>query len=259
MPTGRPADPAQYSSCKQRREPLRPRRQRKQQLLSWLALRLLSWVPLTSVSTLPDRPYALPRGAVRRYDCLRPFQSVSSWLPRGRPWVDAPCVSRPARTGFGSFDGCVDRQTPGCLLRRSPSFRRLLPKRREALPSSPITLLPTCPALRPRWCPARSPWRAQDCCLPVRIPSAFGSVVRTYPTVHEFSELNDAACVLALPLLRTVLLSTRPSVRLPTGWLACGRVGLEHASHPLGNVDEFQGESPLFLVPGLARHENAPG
>jgi hypothetical protein len=60
------------------------------------------------------------------------------------------------------------------------------------------------------------------------IPSAFRPVARTYPlttTIH-FSELNSAACVLAFPLLRTPSLDDRTSVRLPTRWLAFGRVGL---------------------------------
>jgi hypothetical protein len=36
-----------------------------------------------------------------------------------------------------------------------------------ALPRSRVTPLNACPALSPRWCPAHSPWRIQDCCLPV--------------------------------------------------------------------------------------------
>jgi hypothetical protein len=84
------------------------------------------------------------------------------------PWFDAlSFVSLPACAEFGSSTGCVGQLTPGCCLCRSPLLRRLLPRRREALPSSRITLLLTCPALRPRWCPARLPWRGQDCCLPV--------------------------------------------------------------------------------------------
>ncbi len=82
------------------------------------------------------------------------------------------------------------------------------------------------------------------------ILSALGSVTRTYwSTIIHFSEFNHAACVLAFPRLRTPLLSGRPSVRLPTGWLAFGRVGLESASHPLGNFDMFQEVSPLFSRP----------
>ena len=131
-------------------------------------------------------------------------------------------------------------------------LRLLFPRRREALPSSRITPLPTCPALRPRWCPARLPWRGQDCCLPV---SAYRRLWGQLPglvllsTIIHFSEFNDAACVLASPLLRTPPLSGRTLVRLPTWWLAFGRVGLESASHPLGNVDMFQEVSPLFSRP----------
>jgi hypothetical protein len=85
----------------------------------------------------------------------------------------------------------------------------------------------------------------------VCISSAFGPVARPYrlSTIIHFSGFNDAACVLASPLLRTVLLSTRTSVRLLTWWLAVGQVGLEYASHPLGNVDMFQEVSPLFPRP----------
>jgi len=91
--------------------------------------------------------------------------------------------------------------------------------------------------------------------LPSRssILSAFEPVARFYPwstTIH-FSEFNDAACALALPLLRTLPFGSRSSVRLPTWWLAFGRVGLESASHPLGNVDMFQEVSPLFSRPEL--------
>ena len=61
------------------------------------------------------------------------------------------------------------------------------------------------------------------------ILSALGPVARTYPlsTIIHFSEFNDAACVLALPLLRTPPLSGRTSVRLPTWWPTFGRVGLD--------------------------------
>ena len=59
-------------------------------------------------------------------------------------------------------------------------------------------------------------------------PSAFGPFARTYPltTIIHFSGFNNAACALAFPLLRTPLLSDRPSVRLSTRWLTLGRVGI---------------------------------
>ena len=80
--------------------------------------------------------------------------------------------------------------------------------------------------------------------LSVRLPGLF---LRS--TIIHFSEFNDAACVLAFPLLRTPPLGDRTSVRLPTWWLAFGRVGLESASHPLGNIDMFQEVSPLSSHP----------
>jgi hypothetical protein len=145
-------------------------------------------------------------------------------------------------------------------LSRSPLLRLFPPRRREALPSSRITLLSTCPALRPRWCPARLPWREQDCCLPstpsrrlwVRLPELV-----LPSTIIHFSEFNDTACVLALPLLRTPPLGDRTSVRLPTWWLAFGRVGLEYSSHPLGNVDMFQEVSPLSSHPEFSSAREA--
>jgi hypothetical protein len=171
------------------------------------------------------------------------------------PWVDALLfVSLPASAGVGSSAGGVAQQLPGCWLRRSPVFRPLLPRRREALPSSRVTPLNTCPALRPRWCPTRLPWREQDCSLPahahrrlwVRLP---GLVLRS--TTIPFSRLNNAACVLASPLLRTAPFGSRPSVRLLAWWLAFGQVGLEFASHPLGNIDKFQELSAPFSHPGF--------
>ena len=144
------------------------------------------------------------------------------------------------------------------VTKTSPLLRRLLPRRREALPSSWITLLLTCPALRPRWCPMRLPWRGQDCCLPVtsycrlwvRLP---GLILLT--TTIRFSEFNDAACVLALPLLRTPPLSGRTSVRLPTWWLAFGRVGLEFPLTHWVILTCFKRCLLYSHVPSLARRE----
>ena len=39
-------------------------------------------------------------------------------------------------------------------------------RRQVVLPRSRAPPVKTCPALRPRWCPAHSPYRTQDCCLP---------------------------------------------------------------------------------------------
>ena len=70
-----------------------------------------------------------------------------------------------------------------------------------ALPSSRVTPLYACPALRPRWCPAHSPYRAQDCCLPALAhrrlsPRTFLRDILLSTTLH-ISGLNHAACLLA--------------------------------------------------------------
>src|SRR5262249_23677728 len=59
--------------------------------------------------------------------------------------------------------------------------------RQVALPTSPLTPLDPCPALRPRWGPAHSPYRTQDCCLPVRGNRRRSSPCHweRYPAVHD--------------------------------------------------------------------------
>ena len=90
--------------------------------------------------------------------------------------------------------------------------------------------------------------------------SALGSVARTYPlstTIH-FSGLNDAACALTSPLLRTPPLSDRALVRLSTRWLTFGRVGLIgfHRRTHWVTLTSFKGCHPCSLVPDLSRHEH---
>jgi hypothetical protein len=78
---------------------------------------------------------------------------------------------------------------------RARAFGRPVPhsgimtRRQVALPSSRVTPVNACPALRPRWCPGRSPWRALDCCLPVlgnrRLSPRLG--VEGYPAVHNYT------------------------------------------------------------------------
>ena len=79
-----------------------------------------------------------------------------------------------------------------------------------ALPRSRVPPWDACPVLRPRWCPAHSPKRAQDCGLPVRanrrLSPPYGC--EGSPAVHarRIAGLNPAACLLVhsrvvLPLL----------------------------------------------------------
>jgi hypothetical protein len=114
--------------------------------------------------TRPGRGHPLPRGTVRCYDCLRPSRSVRH--PFRYLGLTRLFVSLPACAEAGLSVGGVGQRTPGCCLCRSPSLRLLLPRRREALPSSRIAPLNACPALRLRWFPAHWPERRQDCCLP---------------------------------------------------------------------------------------------
>ena len=101
--------------------------------------------------------------------------------------------------------------------------------------------------------------------LPSRhwIPSAFSPVARAYPlstTIH-FSGFNSAACALAFPLLRTPPLSDRPSVRLPTRWLAFDRVGFAD-SRPLTHWVTLTCFKRCLLhshIPSLSRREQATG
>jgi hypothetical protein len=57
--------------------------------------------------------------------------------------------------------------------------------RQMALPSSRVVPLNICPALRPRWCPARSPFRFQDCCLPFRQQRRLSAVHSWVSLVHH--------------------------------------------------------------------------
>ena len=98
--------------------------------------------------------------------------------------------------------------------------------------------------------------------LPSRacIRSALSSVARTHSctTIIHFSEFNNAACVLASPLLRTPLLSDRTLVRLPTRWLAFGRVGLEFPLTHWVTLTCFKRCLLYSHVPSLARREHVP-
>ena len=100
-------------------------------------------------------------GTIRRYDCPLSLSEASlvarlpdtlpasrvrsvphGLVPRGKPPGHARAFGHPVpHSGYGT-------------------------RRQVALPSSRVPPVKTCPALRPRWCPAHSPSRPQDCCLP---------------------------------------------------------------------------------------------
>jgi hypothetical protein len=128
-----------------------------QQLVS---LRSLPWVPWASVPHLPRyyAPLRLPMAhlGVVRFSLSFP-DPLGSRLLLCVPW------SPKARVKGGRF-----LSTPGVFptLGGTPA-PDLSPRRPLALPSSRVTPVEACPALRPRWCPVYSPYRIQDCCLPV--------------------------------------------------------------------------------------------
>ena len=125
-------------------------------------------------------------GTMRRYDC-RPAPlgvlhlslvprylacSRRSWCPsRARGLVEAPGHAR----AFGHPVPHSGYKT----------------RRQVALPSSRVPLLKTCPALRPRWCPAYSPYRTQDCCLPALANRRLSPrTPEGYPPVHDYTHFG---------------------------------------------------------------------
>lgn len=73
-------------------------------------------------------------------------------------------------------------------------------RRQMALPSSRVTPVDTCPALRPRWSPSSSPMRVWDCCLPApggrRLSPLDVLRVILISTTKKISGLHHAACIL---------------------------------------------------------------
>ena len=64
--------------------------------------------------------------------------------------------------------GSVSRPSPGLWFSVSTPHPLTFTTRKQlALPSSQVIPVSTCPVLRPRWCPVRSPLCVRDCCLPV--------------------------------------------------------------------------------------------
>ena len=139
----------------------------------------------------------------RRFTCRsRPDTlpaSVRSWYPlRARGLVEAPDHAR----AFGHPVPHSGRYT----------------RRQAVLPSSRVPLVKTCPALRPRWCPAHSPKRTQDCCLPA-------TENRRLTTTLSISGLHHAAYLLATPgSVRP--LTGRHAGSLLTCWLGFNHGGL---------------------------------
>ena len=142
----------------------------------------LPWSGLVSSMSLPCLPPAdaLPDGAfppVGRLGLTSPPAAVRcAATTAASPSRGASLVARlpdtlPASIVRGVPDGLVTRRklqgTPGPVVTRSP-HSGYATRRQAALPRSRVPPMDPCPALRPRWCPAHSPSRAQDCGLPAR-------------------------------------------------------------------------------------------
>src|SRR6266568_5529117 len=130
----------------------------------------------------------------------------------------------------------------------SPARPTPIPPRHECRGFSAL-LVKTCPALRPRWCPAHSPYRTQDYCLPALAH-------RRLTTTLPISGLNHAAYLLATPgFVRP--LAGRHAGSLLTCWLDVRQVGLAQGAHPLGNNNPFHGVPSTPKVSGLPWREQA--
>ena len=137
--------------------------------VAWASLPHLHWyyTPLR-LPPCPSRVASLvarfPIPCVLPCVCGVPYGLVSWWKPRG------------ARQGLWS---------PGPPIRERRQGDRWL----SQVPEFPVK---TCPALRPRWCPAHSPYRTQDCCLPAlanrRLSSPYHG--ERYPYVHDYTHFG---------------------------------------------------------------------
>jgi hypothetical protein len=100
---------------------------------------------------------------------------------------------------WGSWSGRNPQTTPGPWVTRSPHLG--VWQGDTWLSHVPELPLWRRPALRPRWCPERSPSRLQDCCLPATgnrrlSPHTTWRDILLSTTI-PISGLNHAACLLA--------------------------------------------------------------
>src|SRR5262245_41155003 len=165
---------------------------------------------------------------MRCYDYLRPSRLVRFWLPTGtlgrRAFLRVPpslrrarLVRCPRRAANARVLFSPVTHAPAVVPKETGGPPEFPDYPSERMPRSQISVV-ALPAGLGAGRTAALQWLHQ---------SAFGPVAQTYPlttTIH-FSGFNSAACVLASPLLRTPSLDDRTSVRLPTRWLAFGRVG----------------------------------
>jgi hypothetical protein len=128
------------------------------------------------------------------------------------------------------------RQRLACLVARY-AFSGLLTRKQVVLPSSQATPLSTCPALRPRWCPAHSPLTYPGL-LPsaTMTTSAFPSKTDSYPVRIYFAgprlykfRGSITRPALSLPLASDSRCRADPQGSLLTCWLDFNQAGFSPA------------------------------
>jgi len=150
---------------------------------------------------------------------LRPRYLV--WPLFIRISFQTPCTAEALCTG------------PGVLPFGRYPPNRICTRKHPDLPSSRVTPLSTCPGLRPRWCPVHSPYRVQDCCLPLTSqrrlsPSKSKGLSYRSTTIH-FSGLNTEPALLIHPASNSRF-RVGLWISLPACWLGFGRVGFPRSS-----------------------------
>ena len=110
--------------------------------------------------------------------------------------------------------------TPGLLGHPVRLFREMT-RKQMVLSSSQATPLNICPALRPRWCPQYSPYRFQDCCLPLKLqrrlspPKKLAAILDDFSSVHDYTNFGAQSRGLhpCSPWLRTSVTGLTRRVR----------------------------------------------
>ena len=134
-------------------------------------------------------------------------------------------------------------------------------RRQVVLPSSRVTPLKTCPALRPRWCPAHSPL-SHTGLLPSGAckPSAFPSIplrLSYGPRLYTFRGSSTRPTSSLTPASYSHCWAGTWSALL-TCWRGLRQVGLAPpGSHPLGNNNPCHGVISTPKVSGLPWREQA--
>ena len=126
----------------------------------------LQWVPWALVPHLLSQVFLSPD--LRYY---APLRLPSALLGSLRFWLSLPdtltCFpSFVSRFRLAAWVGSLPA-SPRLLVNQYPLSSGVLGGRQMALSSSRFAHLNPCPGLRPRWCPGCSPFRIQDCGLPL--------------------------------------------------------------------------------------------